>query len=219
MGASHALTDGFHTAVYLGDHAAGNDALLFEQRHLADIHHRNEGIFVVLIGKQSGNVGHENQLAGFELGGDLRRSGIGVDIVHLAAVAAGNGADDRGVALVNRVLNHACVDLYDLSHKAEIILLHQLFRHEHTPVQTAESQRLAAVLHEVLHQTLVDLSGENHLHNVHGFVIGVAHAIDEFALLADLVEHGVDFRTAAVNQHGVDTNQLQQYNVAHDRLL
>ena len=92
VGASHALTDGFHTAVYLGDHAAGNDALLFEQRHLADIHHRNEGIFVVLIGKQSGNVGHENQLAGFELGGDLRRSGIGVDIVHLAAVAAGNGA-------------------------------------------------------------------------------------------------------------------------------
>ena len=72
------------------------------------------------------------------------------------------------------------------------------------------------MLLEQLHQALVDLAREHHLHDVDGLFVGDAHAVFKFALLADGFEHGVDLGTAAVHQHDVDADELHQHQIAHD---
>ena len=56
------------------------------------------------------------------------------------------------------------------------------------------------------HQALVDLARQHHLHDVGGFRVGHAQAVDEFALFAQLLKHFGDLRPAAVHQHDLDAD-------------
>ena len=53
MGAVHAAPHCFHTALDLGDHAAGNDALVLQPRHIADVDDRNERSLILLIPQEA----------------------------------------------------------------------------------------------------------------------------------------------------------------------
>ena len=70
-----------------------------------------------------------------------------------------------------------------------------------------------------LHQIFVDLSSEDHLHNVDRLLIRDAHPADKPALLADFFQHGTDLRPAAVHQHHIDAHELHQNDVAHHGVL
>ena len=56
---------------------------------------------------------------------------------------------------------------------------------------------------------LVDLATEHHLHQVHGFRIGHAHALDELALLADAGQQALDLRSPAMHHHRVHADQFE----------
>ena len=53
-------------------------------------------------------------------------------------------------------------------------------------VLAGQADRLAAVLVDEADDVLVDLAAQHHLDDVHGLVVGDAHALDELALLAQL---------------------------------
>ena len=66
---------------------------------------------------------------------------------------------------------------------------------------------------------LVDQTAEHHLDHVHGLAVGDAHALDEFAFLADFFQQRADLRAAAVHHHRVHADQFHEHDVAREALL
>ena len=118
--------DRLDAAVDLRDHAAADDALALELRHVADVHDRDQRVFVVPVAQQADDVGHQNQLARAELRRDARRRDVGVDVVHLAVVARRDRRDDRDVPGGERIADDLRVHLADLADKAEVLRRGQL---------------------------------------------------------------------------------------------
>ena len=81
------------------------------------------------------------------------------------------------------------------------------------------SQRLTAQAAQLGHQVLIDLAAQHHLDDIHGFTIGVAQTVDKLALLADLSQHFIDLRAAAVYDNDLDADQIEQYQIVDDRVL
>ena len=60
---------------------------------------------------------------------------------------------------------------------------------------------------EQLHEVFVDLPREHHLDDIHCLLIRIAQAADKAALFAKAVEHSVNLRAAAMDEHHMDTHQ------------
>ncbi len=55
---------------------------------------------------------------------------------------------------------------------------------------------------------LVGLADQDHLGDRHGFGVGDPQALAEFGLDRQPVEHRVDVRTAAMDQHRIDADDI-----------
>ena len=69
---------------------------------------------------------------------------------------------------------------------------------------------------EKLNKALVDLACKHHLNNVDSFLVGHSHTIDKLAFLANGFEHCIDFGSAAVNKHNIDSDKLHKNEVTHN---
>ena len=175
----------------------------------------DQGVLVLGILKQAPDVGEQNQLFRLEGGGQLGGCGVGIDIVGgLGVHALGHGGDHRDVAVVNAVLHHLGVDLDDLTHQAVLGVLHLGLKEG--GVHAAQAHGLAPHPVEGGHQVLVHPAAEHLLDNVHRLLVGVPETVHKLGLLADLFQHLVDLRAAAVDHYHVDAHQSEQDNVAHD---
>ena len=67
--------------------------------------------------------------------------------------------------------------------------------------------------------SLLTCAAEHHLDHVHGLGVGDAHALDELALLAEARQQLVDLRPAAVHDHRIHADQLQQHHVVGEAAL
>ena len=72
-----------------------------------------------------------------------------------------------------------------------------------------QADGFAAVLVDEIDDFLVYLPAEHHFYDFHRLGVGNAHALHEFAFLADLGEQGFDLRSAAVHYHHVQADALQ----------
>ena len=68
-------------------------------------------------------------------------------------------------------------------------------------------------------KTLINFSGQHHLHHVHGFLVGHPQSVLKLGLLADLTQQIVDLGATAVHQHHLDTDQAQQHDIVYHRVL
>jgi hypothetical protein len=75
---------------------------------------------------------------------------------------------------------------------------------DHGPVATGQAHSLATGLVDQPHDVLLHLARQHPLDHFHGFGIGDAHALDEFALLAQRFSAFFNLRAAAVHHHRVD---------------
>ena len=66
---------------------------------------------------------------------------------------------------------------------------------------------------------LIDLTDQNHLHNVQGFLIGHPHAAHVAARDSQFVEELVDLRPAAVHHHGINADVFQENDVLGEAFL
>ncbi len=86
-------------------------------------------------------------------------------------------------------------------------------------VETGKADGIAALELDQIDQRLVDLAREHHERHIDRFLIGHAQAVDELAFLADFPKHIRDLRTAAMYQHDLDTDELQQDDITDDGIL
>ena len=82
-----------------------------------------------------------------------------------------------------------------------------------------EADGLAADLVDPADQLGVDLTDEDHLDHAHDVLGRVAQTVDELHGNVELLEHLVDAGAAAVAEHGLHAEELEQHHVVHDGVL
>ena len=93
---------------------------------------------------------------------------------------------------------------------------HGLLGHDDAGIGARYAHTHVAVGVHGLHELLVHLAGEHHAHKPHGLIGGDALAVDELHGNVELVEHAIDGLAAAVHEHRVDADDLQQHDVGHN---
>ena len=89
----------------------------------------------------------------------------------------------------------------------------QLARDHHVAVFAAEPDRLAAGGVDIADHLFVDQSGKHHLDDFQRRLVGDAQPGGVLRLDADLLEHGLDLRSAAMHHDRIDRRLLQQHDV------
>lgn len=72
----------------------------------------------------------------------------------------------------------------------------------------------ATLIHDGLHDAFVDEAGQDHLHHVDSGLVGHALAAHEGRSDAELAQHLVDHRPAAMHDHRVDPDLPHEHDVA-----
>ena len=93
---------------------------------------------------------------------------------------------------------------------------YQKYKQNISAVHAGKTDRLAAVVLDVIDEGFVDLAREDHLNDLGSFFIRDAQTVDKFGLFADLLEHIADLGAAAVHEDDLDTDELQQNEIAHN---
>ena len=211
----HTLTDSVRHALDLGQHTARDDALCLVALDLGKLDLGDQRRFIVFVAEQADNIRHADELFRVQRNRNFSRRRVGVDVVGHAVLVHADRGDDRDKAVRQQVVDQRCVDPLDLAHKAEVGIGFAP-AHDHVAVHAAKADTTPL---EQRDKILVDLPGQHLLHNAHRFGIGIAQTVDEAGFLADLFEHIVDGRPAAVYQHHAHAQQRQRDKVVHDRKL
>ena len=90
---------------------------------------------------------------------------------------------------------------------------------DQSAVLAGQAHGLAADFVDHHDDVLLDLAAQHPFDDFHGLGVGDAHALDEGALLADAAQRVIDLRTAAVDHHGVQADQLEQHHVVREAAL
>ena len=122
--------------------------------------------------------------------------------------------DDGWINLVD------VADQADVQHFSRLVvaLQHQFLGAYERAILAGQPDCLAAVAVDEVDDVLVDFA-QHHLDHVHGLFVGDAHALDKLALFADLLQQVIDLRTAAVDDHRIHANQLEQHHIACEAFL
>ena len=124
-----------------------------------------------------------------------------------------------------QLVEHGDIDFVRLADEAEVddfldigIRIDHGARHlarlHHVAVLAAQPDRLAAGGVDVADDLLVDRAGQHHFDDLDGLGVGDAQAGGEFRFDAELLEHGLDLRAAAVHHDRIDRGLLEQHDVA-----
>src|SRR5688572_18322131 len=208
-------------ALDLGNHARSDDAFLNQLARLILFERAEQGALFVF---HAFHVGHENQLLGMQRLGDFAGDKIRIDIVSLALFADAHGGDDGNKFILVQRFDHQGIDAYDLADHADVDDFRgftvrrgdghvHLLCQDQAAVLAAQADRHAAMLIDQGNDGFVDLADQNHFDDVECFLIGDPHAADVAAGDAHLVEHRVDLRPAAVDDHRIDPDVFQQDDV------
>src|SRR6185436_5095872 len=214
----------FQRRTDLGQHTPMDGAVREQGVHLFG---RQAGQELAVLVEYSRRIGQQNQFFGAQNFGQFPGDEVGIDIVGLAILAHAYGRHYRNEfpALEQRydlrvnALNLA--DLPDVEHFAALVFIvqKQLLGADEGTVLACQTDGTSAVLVDEIDDLLVDQPAQDHFDNVHGFTVGDPHALNELTLLADALEHVVDLRPAAMDDHRIHADQLEQYHVSREGVL
>ena len=213
----HAAIEGRGAALHLGNHAAGDDAAFPQLDQILQADFRNQGGGILRIAKHAGDIRHHDQRLGVEGAGNIGGGGIPVDIVSVAGFVAADGGNHGDVAPIQQIHHRIDVHLLDFAHEAQPLILDAAL--QQAAVHAGEADGLAALHLQQVDQGLVDLAGQHHLHDIHGFLVRHAQAVHEDRLLAQTIHQIIDFRPAAVHKHDMNADEPEEHDVLHDLLL
>ena len=135
----------------------------------------------------------------------------------MALTVGADGGDDGDVARVEHGEDGLGIDVVNVAHIA--VHLIALVAVINVAADAGESDRLAAELVDKADELGVHLADEHHLDHTHDVGGGVAQALDELDGNVELFEHLVDAGAAAVTEHGLHAEELEQHHVVHDGVL
>ncbi len=124
---------------------------------------------------------------GTERSSDRTGGVIGVDVVGIPFGVDSDRREDRNKVTLKKRIDQGDVNLFDLTNKAKIapLFIFLLFTEKGSPVFTADPHRFDAHLLKVVDQRLSDRTGENHLGNRGGLLIGYPQSVDEDTLFTE----------------------------------
>ena len=207
-----------HGARQFGQHATADGAVCHQRIDLARCQLRQQ---LALLVQHTADVGQHQQLFSLQHGGQLRRHQVGIDVVAFVVLTEADGADDGDELIVLQRLHHRRVDGGDLAdltdvvfHGRVVLVGHaQLACTNQPAVAPGQAHRLAAGGVDQAHDVLLHLAGQHPFDDAHRLFVGDAHALDERALLAQLVQRIFDLRPATVHHDRVHAHQLEQHHV------
>ena len=167
--------------------------------HLGDLIDGEPSQHFAVCAFHAGHIGEEDESIG--VAGDGAGSGhfIGVDVVVFAVEAESHRRDHGHAVQLPDGFDPARIAGCNLAHKAEIGRGALFARAKEQAIAAGETDRRLAQRAERGHEALVHFAGEHHQRNVAGFGIGDAQAVDEFALLAQRLEHAGQLHAAAMH--------------------
>ena len=219
MYAAHAVFHRIGAGGDLGDHAAGDGAVCNELFRVFHGERREERGRILRVGAHAVDICQEDQLFRLERGGDGGGGGVRIDVVALAVFIRTDGGDDRNILVLAQGFKQPGVDAHDVAHMAQVHAVRErrlLFDLDELCVLAAKADGLAAEHVDLCGDVLVELAGQNHLHDLHRRVVRDAQAVVKSALHAHAPQHRVDLRPAAVYEDGVDAYVLEQGHVLED---
>ena len=86
-------------------------------------------------------------------------------------------------------------------------------------VLAAQSHRPAAVLVDEADDLLVDLPHQDHLDDIHGFLIRDAHTLDELRFLPQLLQITPDLGTTAMDHHWMDAHIFHHHHIPGEHIF
>jgi hypothetical protein len=195
----------------VGDGALGDEAAAILDRHLGDE--------LLVAVEHARHVREEEQALRRHGAGDGAGEGIGVDVVGFPVRPDRDGGEDRDqLGLQDRVEDRA-VDPLRLADEAEIDVLLDVrigidhgargfARHDHVAVLPAQPHGLAALGPDPADDLLVDGTGQDHLDDLDGGLVGDAQPRLELGPDAELLQHPPDLRPAPVDDDGLEARLL-----------
>ena len=220
---AHARVQGVNGGVDFGNHAAGNGAVFNEVQGFRARDGFDEGGRVRGVLHDAGNVGNVDKLDRLELLGKGRRRQVRVHVERLVgAQLFRQGGDDGGDLEFQRFRDAVCQAADDVAYFTDVhgvalfVLFLDAFPHE--DFRAGNAYALASVVAEHLDEAGIDGSGEGAFHDGNGFRRRDAQTVDEAGLQPGF-RHGLgDGLAAAVDDHGVEAQDFQQNDVAHELL-
>ena len=167
----------------------------------------------------AGHVGQEHDLVGAQRPGHGAGGLVGVDVVRVALAVGADAGHDRDVVLRD-VGQHVDVDALDPADEADVLAARRGLARgaEQQPVVAAQPDRGLAVAVEAQHDVLVDLAHQHHLRDLDGLGVRHPQAVDELHRQAEPLHVARDLRAAAVHDHRVHPDVLEQHDVARELL-
>lgn len=227
VGGMHAALDRFQGVADFGEHAAGDGVVLNKGGDLFGIKFAEQ--FALLIENASG-VGEEHELFSLEDFGEFASNEVGVDIVGLAILTNPNGGNDGNEVALDKEVDDGGVEASNLADMADIddfgdvhfrIVAGegQFARVNEVGIFAGETYRGTALAVNESDDIFVDETAEDHLDDVHGFAVGDAHALEEFAFFAESFQKLADLGAAAVDDHGVHADSFHENDVAGEAVF
>ena len=145
---------------------------------------------------------------------------VGIDVERFAVLAYADGCNDRNAAALNQAFHQTGIDV---GHCADLADVHaflfrrvdqEFFRFDEVVVPAGNADGATAEGGNHGNDFFIDVSAQNHFHDVHGFAVGHAHALNKFSFFADFFQHLIDLRAAAMNDNGMQTDQFEQDDIA-----
>ncbi len=101
-----------------------------------------EAVFILRVFHDAVDVAHEDETFGIQRRGDLGSGRVCIDVVRLSMAVDTDGGDDGDESGGEYAVDHARVDMIDLSHESELLVLGMNL--DHIAVDAAEADGFSA---------------------------------------------------------------------------
>mmetsp|Transcript_41845 Transcript_41845/g.99607 ORF Transcript_41845/g.99607 Transcript_41845/m.99607 type:complete len:251 (+) Transcript_41845:125-877(+) len=208
----HAVIDRAQAAGDFGNHAAGHHALVNKPLGAALIYLGDQRVSVLDITEDAGHVRHQHELLSIQRSCDGRCRNIRVHVQEVALCIRSHCGNNGYQPFIQSCFEHILLDACDLSHEAELFVVHLLGLKQAT-VDAAEPNGGDARGAHGGDNALVHLAHEDHGNDLHGVRIGDTQAAHELGLDAHLGQPAVDLGAAPMHQHRLQAQGPQQRHV------
>ena len=182
---------------------------------------------ILRIAEHAGNAGQVDQLLGAERDGDRFRHRVGVHVVHVAVVVAGEARHHGNEARVHERGEHARIDVHDVAHVPVVhdrgvagviddVDRRAAPRGQQLGVHAGEAHRLELVGAERRQHVGVEGAGVDHLRHLERRVVGDAPSGHDHRLGAEPAREGGRLGSAAVDDDDADAEGVEQRDLGRD---
>ena len=193
-----------------GDHPPGNGAVC---NHLAHLFGADLGQNLALFAFDAGNIRQQQQPIRLQGACNGPGSGVAVDVKGFVILDPGADRGDHGDnASRAQIADHLNIHFNRLADETQFRVIrdtnHQIV------VFAGNPNSASAFVIDGLHDPFVDKSGQHHFHDFDSGFIGDAFAAHPIAFDAQLFQHVIDHRAAAMHHDGVHAHLSHQHHVA-----